>query len=65
MTKMRQPKVKFKQGKDSKWYWHVRDTNGEIVANGEGYGSLSSAERGYENAEDCMLKIWAKRLVEK
>jgi len=31
------------QGKDKKWYWHLRAANHEIVANGEGYASKQGA----------------------
>lgn len=31
---------------DAKWYWHLRGSNGEIMANSQGYGRRDSARRG-------------------
>ena len=33
-------------GKDSKWYWHLKAANGEIVASSEAYSSKDAAESG-------------------
>jgi uncharacterized protein YegP (UPF0339 family) len=31
------------QGRDTKWYWHLRAANNEIIAQGEGYVSKQGA----------------------
>lgn len=32
------------------WYWHLRASNGEIVAQSEGYTRKADAERGARDA---------------
>lgn len=31
---------------DAKWYWHLRGSNGEIMANSQGYSRKESAKKG-------------------
>lgn len=38
------------QGKDDKWYWHLRATNGEVVSQSEGYETREGAEKGINAA---------------
>ena len=37
----------WKSERDKFWYWHLKATNGEIIANGE----------GYNNEADCLKAI--------
>ena len=41
------------EGNDGDYYWRLRDSNGEIIADGaEGYVSKSNAEDAVDNIED-------------
>jgi uncharacterized protein len=39
------------EGKDGKWYWHLKAANGEIVSGSEGYETQGGAERGIDDAK--------------
>ncbi len=45
----------FQSSKDSKWYWHLRARNHQIVAtSGEGYESKTNCVRGLKTARELM-----------
>lgn len=52
----RVPKSYIYQGRDEKWYFHVRDTNGEIVLQGQGYHDEDAAIEGYTNAREAVYQ---------
>jgi len=40
------PKILVFQGADGQWYWHLKSSNGKIVAAGEGYKTSGGAKGG-------------------
>lgn len=41
----RPPKIEIFKGKDSKWYFHVRSSNGKITSSSQGYSTKPNAKR--------------------
>lgn len=52
--RMRPPKVEIYKGKDKKWYWRLRSSNGRIVADGsQGYaGGRPAVEKAAKKLMD-------------
>ena len=38
------------EGRDGKWYWHIKARNNEVIEQSEGYTRRSSAKKGLERA---------------
>lgn len=48
--------LKFYQGKDGKWYWHLRHPNGNIGCDsGEGYTTEQGAKEGFRDVKKLIL----------
>jgi uncharacterized protein YegP (UPF0339 family) len=45
------------EGKDDQWYWHLQATNGEIVAQSEGYASEQAANDGVAACKRNVLAV--------
>jgi uncharacterized protein YegP (UPF0339 family) len=47
--------IEYWENEEGDYYWHLEDSNGEIVADGsEGYDSESNVERAIDNVIDEM-----------
>ena len=48
-------KVKYNEGVDGLWYWHVIAKNGRIVAiGGEGYSTKSNARKAFRRVRSLL-----------
>lgn len=45
-------KFEIFQGKDGKFYFHLKSSNGEIIAQSQGYSSKQHAEAGVAAVQD-------------
>jgi uncharacterized protein YegP (UPF0339 family) len=43
----------WKSDKDGQWYWHLRATNGKIIAQGEGYKRRSDLLKTIARIQKC------------
>lgn len=48
---------KFRKVASGQWYWHIRDGNNRVIAQGEGYDSEWNARRGLLNAVDAFAQL--------